>query len=226
MSQAKSALNPGPAVEAQPLAEQVNRNAAVSALPGKIPPLTPSSLTIVEPATPGVGPVAPLSAANPLPRPRRDNNSSNFQARVPVVTGEATFRGWMPVDGIISGQLGANGSALAIKQRPHGFDSEPELTGEIRFKDMLRINGHIAGKVTSLKGTLIVDGSALVDGDIDVAAVVISGTVNGDVIAQERVELGAAAVINGNISTRILTMKPGAIFQGDCRMLQDEISAK
>jgi cytoskeletal protein CcmA (bactofilin family) len=80
--------------------------------------------------------------------------------------------------------------------------------------------------VSSPKGTLIVDGAALVEGDIEVGAVVISGTVNGDVIAQERVELGAAAVINGNISTRILTMKPGAIFQGDCRMLKDECGRK
>lgn len=224
MSQAKAALDP--AVEVQPLAEQAIRNSAVSALPGKIPPLKSSRLTTTEPATPGMGPVDSVSAAIPLARPRRDNNSSNFQARVPVVTGEATFRGWMPVDGIISGQLGANGGALAIKQRPHGIDSEPELTGEIRFKDMLRINGHIAGKVTSQKGTLIVDGSALVDGDIDVGAVVISGKVNGDVIAQERVELGSAAVINGNISTRILTMKPGAIFQGDCRMLKNEINVE
>ena len=87
---------------------------------------------------------------------------------------------------------------------------------------MLRVNGHIAGKVTSRKGTLIVDPSALVDGDIDVGSVVVSGTVNGDVIGHERVELGPAAVINGNIATRTLTMKPGAVFQGDCRMLKDE----
>jgi len=215
MSQAKSALKLEPAVEAQPLTEQVVRSAAVSPLPVRIPPLIP-----------GVLPVVPVPTGIPLARPRRDNNGTNFQARVPVVTGEATFRGSMSVDGTISGQLGANGSAMVIRQRPHCVGSEPELTGEIQFKDMLRINGHIAGKVTSQKGTLIVDGSALVDGDIDVGAVVISGTVNGDVIAQERVELGAAAIINGNISTRMLTMKPGAIFQGDCRMLKNETSAE
>jgi cytoskeletal protein CcmA (bactofilin family) len=209
-----------PVVETQPLAEQVIRNAAVSNLPGKIPPPLSSRLTTTEQPTP----VAPVIPAIPMARPRRENNSTNFQARVPVVTGEATFRGLMAVDGIISGQLGANGSALLIRQRPNGVGSEPELTGQIQFKDMLRINGHVAGKVTSQKGTLIVDGSALVDGDIDVGAIVISGKVNGDVIAHERVELGPAAVINGNISTRILTMKPGAIFQGDCRMLKNEIS--
>lgn len=218
MSQAKSALIREPVVETQPLAEQAIRHAAVSTLPGKIPPPLPSALTTTEQPMP----VAPVSPAIPLARPRRENNSSNFQARIPVIMGEASFRGSMPVDGIISGQLGANGSSLSIRQRPNGGSSEPELTGEIQFKDMLRINGHIAGKVTSQKGTLIVDGSALVDGDIAVGAIVISGKVNGDVIAHERVELGPAAVINGNISTRILTMKPGAIFQGDCRMLKNE----
>jgi cytoskeletal protein CcmA (bactofilin family) len=87
---------------------------------------------------------------------------------------------------------------------------------------MLRVNGHITGKVTSPGGTLIIDAAARVDGDIDVGVVVISGAVNGDVIGHERVELGPASIINGNISTRTLTMKPGAVFQGDCRMLKNE----
>jgi cytoskeletal protein CcmA (bactofilin family) len=168
-------------------------------------------------------PVTPTSGAVPIVRPRRPNQSSNFQARTPVITGEASFRGLMPVDGIISGHLGATGSTLTLRQRPYtGGVAEPELTGEISFKDMLRVNGHIACTVRSQKGTLIVDGSAQVDGDIDVGVLMISGRVNGDVVAQERVELGPAGVITGNISTRSLTMKPGAFFQGDCRMLKDE----
>ncbi len=176
----------------------------------------PTTVTDIEEAKPR-GPVAPPA------RPRRDNGYS-FQARVPVITGEATFRGLMPMDGLISGQLGANGSALSIRQRPRSgpLESVPELTGEISFKDMLRINGHVAGKVVSFKGTLIIDGSARVDALIDVAVAVISGTVNGDVVGHERVELGPGAVINGNISTRSIAMKPGAVFHGDCRMLKNE----
>jgi cytoskeletal protein CcmA (bactofilin family) len=165
----------------------------------------------------------PISLApTPSARPRRDQGA-NFQARVPVITGEAVFRGLMPIDGVISGQLGAHSSGMSIKQRPRCGPQEtaPELSGEITFKDMLRVNGHIAGKVNSAKGTLIVDLSAVIDGDIDAGVVVISGIVNGDVVGRERVELGPAAVINGNISTRALTMKPGAVFQGDCRMLQN-----
>jgi len=149
---------------------------------------------------------------------------TSFQARVPVITGEATYRGTIPVDGIISGQLGAGGSALTLKQRSRNNSENlaPELDGEITFKDMLRINGFVAGKIFSYKGTLIVDNSARVDADIDVAVCVVSGTVNGDVVAQNRVELGPAAVVNGNISTTSLAMRPGAIFTGNCRMIKNE----
>ena len=223
MSPAKAVLKLEPTAETAPVAEKVIRSAPDPALPGQIPQRLPNALAGSEQSKPHVHPVAPASPAMPMARPRRDPGA-NFQARVPIITGEATFRGLMPVDGIISGQLGASGSALTIKQRPRcgPANSEPELTGEISFKDMLRVNGHIAGTVTSQKGTLIVDASALVDGDIDVGVVMISGTVNGDVIGRERVELGPAAVINGNISTQALTMKPGAVFQGDCRMLKNE----
>jgi cytoskeletal protein CcmA (bactofilin family) len=154
-------------------------------------------------------------------RPRRETGHS-FQAKVPVITGEATYRGLMPVDGIITGTLGAAGSSLTVKQRPRNAESVPELNGEIGFKDMLRINGHVAGKIFSFKGTLIVDGSATLDAVIDVAVAVINGTVNGDIIGHQRVELGPAGIVIGSISTRSLAMKPGATFHGDCRMLKAE----
>jgi len=156
--------------------------------------------------------------------PQRKQNPYIFQPRTPVITGEAAFRGYAPVEGVISGQMNATGGALSIKQRPRNgrVDSVPELDGELTFKDMLRVNGHIAGTVLSEKGTLIVDASARIDASIDVAVAVIAGTVNGDVVGRDRVELGPQAVIHGNISTPNLSMKPGATFQGDCRMLKTD----
>lgn len=165
--------------------------------------------------------VAALRAVRPL-TPQRKTNPFLFQPRIPVITGEATCRGYLPVEGVISGQLNATGGALTIKQRPRNghVESVPELNGEITFKDMLRVNGHVAGSISSEKGTLIVDVSARVDASIDVAVAVIAGVVNGDVVGRERVELGQEAIIHGNISTPNLTMKSGATFQGDCRMLK------
>ena len=158
----------------------------------------------------------PVAVPSP-PNSRRDH-VSKFQARVPPIIGEATFRGWLPVDGVISGQLSANGGGFTIRQRPinGGGKCEPELNGEIRFKDLLRVNGYVAGRIVSEKGTLIVTTEARVDAEIEVAVAVISGTVNGSVIGHERVELNPGAVIMGNISTNSLAVRPGAFFHGDC----------
>lgn len=130
----------------------------------------------------------------------------------------------MPVDGVITGHLGATGGTMTIKQRPRNGNLEavPELHGELSFKDMLRVNGHVAGKIFSYKGTLIVDASALVEAEIDVGVCVISGTVVGDVTAHDRVEVGSGAEVTGNISTPTLSIKPGALFSGDCRMIKEE----
>jgi cytoskeletal protein CcmA (bactofilin family) len=142
-----------------------------------------------------------------------------FQAKVPVITGEIHFKGVLPVDGILTGQIGA-GSSLNLRQRPSAsFATQAELTGDLTFKDMVRVNGHVAGTIYSKTGTLIVDASACVESNINVVAAIISGTVKGDIIARDRVELGPAAKIYGNIWTRSLVIKDGAIFEGVCRMI-------
>ena len=143
------------------------------------------------------------------------------QTRTPVITGEVQYRGLLPVDGILTGQLGANGGTLAVRQRSSTFStSRPELAGEISFKDMLRVNGHIAGTVYSKSGTLIIDNSATVEANVEVGVLIVSGTVRGDVVAHQRVELGPSAKIYGNIWTRSISIKDGAVFDGICTMIE------
>ena len=212
---AKPALKDEPKAKTELGTENPTRS-ALTALPVEVPRRLPNALA-------GAETQKRPNTAQALSQSSRQNGFI-FQPRVPVLQGEATYRGWLPVDGIISGQLGVSSNSLTIKQRPKNgvVESVPELDGEISFKDMLRVNGHIAGRVVSEKGTLIVDASARVDASIEVAVAVISGTVNGDVIGHERVEVGPGAIVNGNISTRSLCIKPGAVFSGDCQILKDE----
>jgi len=150
-----------------------------------------------------------------VPAPR------DFQAKLPVITGEINFKGIVTVDGVLSGLIGS-GSSVNMKQRPSAvYETHPELTGEITFKDMVRVNGHVAGTVYSKTGTLIVDTGARVDARVDVQVAIVSGTVKGDIIARERVELGPTSKIYGNIWTRSLVIKDGAIFEGVCRMIDE-----
>lgn len=146
----------------------------------------------------------------------------DHQTKLPVITGEVQCKGSLNLDGIASGQLGGSGGSLSVRQRARSFFCEPEFSGEVSFRDMVRVNGYIAGTVYSKKGTLIIDISARVDAHVDVAVAIIGGTVNGDIVAHERVEIGPAGKIYGNIWTRSIEIKSGAIFEGICTMIPEE----
>ncbi|HKG47939.1 MAG TPA: polymer-forming cytoskeletal protein [Pyrinomonadaceae bacterium] len=94
------------------------------------------------------------------------------------------------------------------------------VTGEANFKAMMRVDGHLSGRVSSSSGTLIVGNNGKVDANIEVAVAVIHGTINGDIIASQRLELGRSAKVNGNIQTPSLIIEQGAVFEGSCKMLQ------
>ena len=94
------------------------------------------------------------------------------------------------------------------------------VTGEANFKAMMRVDGHLSGRVSSTSGTLIVGSNGKVDANIEVAVAQIHGTVNGDIIATQRLELGRSAKVNGNIQTPSLVIEQGAVFEGSCKMLQ------
>src|SRR5882757_6768013 len=158
----------------QKLKEDLDRRVAPAS---KTAPLSPREVT----AGSGSG---PQKLMNALPALQGNSNQQLFpgstvtegqrlQTRIPVILGVATFRGMIAVDGIINGQPGNSGGSTSLRQHNRTFfGSDPELNGEITFVDMIRVNGHIAGSVHSKKGTLIVDTSARVDANVDVAVAV------------------------------------------------------
>lgn len=99
------------------------------------------------------------------------------------------------------------------------------IDGESTFKSMLRIDGRFSGRISSSDGTLIVGAGGHVDANIEVAVATIQGSVNGDVIATDRIELGRAAKLQGNIQTPSLIIEQGAVFEGTCKMMQQKFGA-
>ena len=167
------------------------------------------------------GPKAPAPGSVPIPK-----ENKGFQTRIPVIIGEVHYKGTLAIDGLIGGQFSGSHGSLGVRQKSASvFASQPELSGEISFRDMLRVNGHIAGTVYSKNGTLIVDTHATVEANVEVAAAVINGTVHGDIVAQDRVEIGPRAKIYGNIWTRSIGIKDGAFFDGVCTMIEGYANA-
>lgn len=94
------------------------------------------------------------------------------------------------------------------------------VTGEANFKAMMRVDGHLSGRINSTSGTLIVGANGRVDANIEVAVAIVHGAVNGDIIATQRLELGRASKLTGNIQTPSLMIEPGALFEGSCKMIK------
>lgn len=94
------------------------------------------------------------------------------------------------------------------------------LTGETNFHAMLRVDGHLIGTVSSENGTLIVGTNGQVDANVAVAAAMINGAVNGDIVATEKLQLGRTARVLGNIQAPRLIVEEGAILEGGCSMLR------
>jgi cytoskeletal protein CcmA (bactofilin family) len=94
------------------------------------------------------------------------------------------------------------------------------LSGETSFQAMLRVDGHLVGSVSSDSGTLVVGANGQVDANVVVAAAMINGNVNGDIVASEKIQLGRTARVIGNIQTPRLILEDGAVFEGGCTMLK------
>mgnify|MGYP005864923023 CR=1 FL=1 len=93
------------------------------------------------------------------------------------------------------------------------IDQGSSFEGKLSFKDTVRIDGHFSGQITS-ENTLVVGESGEIQADIRSKTVIISGTVVGDIAADQRVVLHKTAHVEGNIETPSLAVEEGAAFHG------------
>ncbi|MFN2267411.1 MAG: polymer-forming cytoskeletal protein [Desulfonatronovibrio sp.] len=93
--------------------------------------------------------------------------------------------------------------------------------GRLVFKGTVRIDGEFEGEIES-DGTLIVGNEARVKGTINVAQLVLSGNLEGNLIAQAKVVLYKQANINGKITTPVLVVEEGAIVKAEINMTTED----
>jgi cytoskeletal protein CcmA (bactofilin family) len=91
------------------------------------------------------------------------------------------------------------------------------IHGDVTFAGGLRVDGVVCGNIATVNGepgTLVVSEKARIDGKINVSHVVLNGTVNGPVTANDFMELQPKARIVGDVEYRTLEMHLGAVIQG------------
>jgi cytoskeletal protein CcmA (bactofilin family) len=100
------------------------------------------------------------------------------------------------------------------------------ITGELTSDEDLVIDGRVDGPVTIRGGTLTIAEHARLQSDVRGVRVVVLGSLHGNVIASERIDLHASAKVSGSLSANQVVIADGASFQGGIDMGQRTIAAK
>ena len=81
------------------------------------------------------------------------------------------------------------------------FGQETEFDGILEFSDNLVITGKFKGEIRAT-GDLEIEKGAVCDVDKMTAnSIVISGSVTGDIFADERVEMCSGSIVHGDVET-------------------------
>jgi cytoskeletal protein CcmA (bactofilin family) len=91
------------------------------------------------------------------------------------------------------------------------------IKGEVEVDGVIKIEGTIEGTVRAHGQVLVVKGG-IVEGDIYARQAIIGGEARGAVCADERVEVQATSVVNGDITTPQITVLEGGRINGNIRM--------
>ncbi|MFM9979745.1 MAG: polymer-forming cytoskeletal protein [Burkholderiales bacterium] len=91
------------------------------------------------------------------------------------------------------------------------------IEGNVFFSGGLRVDGVIRGNVSALPdqpGTLVISEHARIDGEVQVAHLVVNGTINGTVHAAETLELQSGSRVKGDVHYKSVEMHQGAVVEG------------
>ena len=92
-----------------------------------------------------------------------------------------------------------------------------DITGDIKSSGDVRIDGTLKGNLNT-KGKVVIGPTGKVSGEVICKNSEVSGIVEGKIIVGQLLNLKASSKIVGDIATAKLSIEPGAIFSGYCKM--------
>jgi cytoskeletal protein CcmA (bactofilin family) len=140
-----------------------------------------------------------------LPGPAMSRRASRLRHRAQAVLEESTA-----MAGIEKASAPRSGAHTVI-------GSSIVIDGEISGDEDLVIQGTVKGRI-SLKESLYVESSGVIEADIETANVEVSGQVTGNIAASDKVELKTDCKVVGDIRSPRILIADGAVFKGNVDM--------
>lgn len=91
------------------------------------------------------------------------------------------------------------------------------IDGEISGAETLVVHGTVKGKV-AVKESVLVEGSGVVEADVETGTIEVAGRVTGNVVASGKVELKPECKVLGDIRSPRILIADGAHFKGTVDM--------
>jgi cytoskeletal protein CcmA (bactofilin family) len=96
-----------------------------------------------------------------------------------------------------------------------------EITGDVKSSGDIRIDGFLSGNLNT-KGKVVIGPTGKVNGEVNCKNSEVSGLVEGKIIVSQLLILKVASKILGDIVTSKLSIEPGAMFTGNCKMSDND----
>ena len=126
---------------------------------------------------------------------------------------------------IIRKDESGEGGNIQVGQTHTVIGPGSSFDGKLTFQGAVRIDGNFSGEIVT-DDVLVVGDGAMVKAEVKVGSLVLNGTIEGNVIAKNAVQIHAPGILRGNITTPSLTIDRGVIFEGSCHMDKSGLAPK
>jgi cytoskeletal protein CcmA (bactofilin family) len=99
-----------------------------------------------------------------------------------------------------------------------------DITGDVKSNGDIRIDGSLSGNLNT-KGKVVIGATGKVKGEVICKNSEVSGIIEGKITVSQLLNLKASSKIYGDIVTSKLSIEPGAVFSGNCKMSDTDANA-
>ena len=99
------------------------------------------------------------------------------------------------------------------------------IKGEISVPDTLVVCGSVEGDC-DIDGPLTLAEGGRWKGILKATDIVVAGTVEGDVVARQRVEIAGTARVSGSLAGHSIAVAEGAVIEGEIKVMTGEAPLK
>ncbi len=92
-----------------------------------------------------------------------------------------------------------------------------EFTGKFSGGENIVVRGHVKGESDACRAVVIAE-TGCWDGKLVADIVIVEGTVNGDIVAREKIEVLSGSKIIGKLSCPVFAIETGAVHDGQIDM--------